>query len=201
MKEADEPTRRGDSRRTDSVSSRREEDEPTRRVDSIRTESVSSRREGEEPTRRAISITFMTQKGTLYWRTYNELIRKQGEHISGQHVSGEGKHDTRAIIAAIQDIKRESGFYIFSGQKTDGAEQDVTMTAEEERADLPFWDHFGLDSLKALLPGSLQELLCEQAIPVVITLGLLQTSPKKGSCLMLSQDFSFDINEKEMFSL
>ena len=100
----------------------------------------------------------MTQKGTLYRRTYNELIRKQGEHISGQHVSGEGKHDTRAIIAAIQDTKRESGFYIFSGQKTDGAEQDVTMTAEEERADLPFWDHFGLDSLKALLPGSLQEL-------------------------------------------
>merc|ERR1711962_1550184 len=192
MKEADEPTRRGDSRRTDSVSPRREGDKPTRRVDSIRTESASSRREGEEPTRRvdsrrkgdeltrrAISITFMTQKGTLYRRTYNELIRKQGEHISGQHVSGEGKHDTRAIIAAIQDIKRESGFYIFSGQKTDGAEQDVTMTAEEERADLPFWDHFGLDSLKALLPGSLQELLCEQAIPVVITLGLLQTSPKK----------------------
>ena len=104
----------------------------------------------------------MTQKGTLYRRTYNELIRKQGEHISGQHVSGEGKHDTLAIIAAIQDTKRESEAYIFSGQKTDGAQQDVTLTepniTEEERADLPFWDHFGLDSLKALLPGSLQEL-------------------------------------------
>ena len=104
----------------------------------------------------------MTQKGTLYRRTYNELIRKQGENINGQHVSGEGKHDTLAIIAAIQDPKRESEAYIFSGQKTDGAKQDVTMTElntpEEERADLPFWDNFGLDSLKALIPESLQEL-------------------------------------------
>ena len=104
----------------------------------------------------------MTQKGTLHRRAHNELIREQGEHIGGQHVSGEGKHDTLAIIAAIQDTKRESEAYIFSGQKTDGAEQDVTLTelntAEEERADLPFWDHFGLDSLKALIPESLQEL-------------------------------------------
>ena len=105
----------------------------------------------------------MTQKGTLHnRRAHNELIRKQGEHILGQHVLGEGKLDPLAIIAAIQDTMRELEAYIFSGQKTDGAKQDVTMTElntpEEERADLPFWDHFGLDSLKALIPGSLQEL-------------------------------------------
>jgi len=116
----------------------------------------------------------MTQKGTLHRRAPNELIRKQGEHISGQH-------DTMAISTAVQDTKRE--VFIFSGQKTDGAEQDVTLTelntAEEERADLPFWCYFGLDSMKKLVPVSLQQLLCEQAIPFVIALGLLQTSPKK----------------------
>merc|ERR1719192_363574 len=115
-REGDEPTRRVDSRRTESVSSRREGDESTRRVDFRRTESASSRREGNEPSRgidsrrtecassrregeEPISITFMTQKGTLQRRAHNELIRKQGEHIRGKHVSGEGKHDTRAIIA------------------------------------------------------------------------------------------------------
>jgi len=118
----------------------------------------------------------MTQKGTLHRRASNELIRKQGEHISGQH-------DKMAISTAVQDTKRESEVFIFSGQKTYGAEQDVTLTelntAEEERANLPFWGYFGLDSMKKLIPGSLQHLLCEQAIPFVITLGLLQTSPKK----------------------
>merc|ERR1712107_276941 len=109
--------------------------------------------------------------------------RKQVEHIRGQHVSGEGEHDPLAIIEVIQDTKRESEAYIFSGQKMDGAEQGVILTElntpEEERADLSFLDHFGLSSLKALIPQSLQELLCEQAIPLVFTLGLLQTSRKK----------------------
>merc|ERR1719204_1500237 len=54
-REGNEPTRKIDSRRRESVSSRREGDEPTRRVDSGRTESVSSRREGDEPTRRVDS--------------------------------------------------------------------------------------------------------------------------------------------------
>merc|ERR1712107_326307 len=123
-RERDESTRRVDSRRIEFASSRREGDEPTRRVDSRRTESVSSRREGEEQ----ISITFITQKGTIHRRAHNELIRKQVEHIRGQHVSGEGKHDPQAINEAIQDTKRESEAYIFSGQKMDGAEQDVTFT-------------------------------------------------------------------------
>ena len=94
----------------------------------------------------------MAQKGTLHRRASNELIRKQGEHINGQH-------DTMAISTAVQDTKRESEVFIFSGQKTDGAEQGVTLTelntAEEERADLPY---FGLDSMKKLIPGSLQPL-------------------------------------------
>merc|ERR1712107_313559 len=102
-REGNEPSRRIYSRRIEFASSRREGDEPSRRVDSRRTESVSSRREGEEQ----ISITFITQKGTIHRRAHNELIRKQVEHIRGQHVSGEGKHDPQAINEAIQDTKRE----------------------------------------------------------------------------------------------
>merc|ERR1712037_768759 len=202
-------TRRIDSRRKESVSSRREEDEATRSVDSRRRESVSPRREENEATRRVDS---RRRESVSPRREEDEAIRRvdtrRKEHVSSRRKEAvpsrreeedatrrvdtrrevvESELGTWTIRRAIQNKKQQPETNLFNEKETDGAVKERSETKivlkliEKTQENLSCWNMFGLKSLKEIIPGTIQELFIEQAIPMVVTLGLIQRTQRKAA--------------------
>merc|ERR1712210_303240 len=179
-REENEATRRVDSRRRESVLPRREENEATRRVDSRRRESVSPRREEDEAIRRV----YTRRKEAVPSRREEEDATRK---VDTRREVVESELGTWTIRRAIQNKKQQPETTLFNEKETDGAVKERSETKivlkliEKTQENLSCWNMFGLKSLKEIIPGTIQELFIEQAIPMVVTLGLIQRTQRKAA--------------------
>merc|ERR1712130_118371 len=176
-REKDDATRRVDSRRREAVSPRREEDEATRRIDSSRREAVSSRREEDQATRRVDSRRREASSRTRSGEDEATIT------IDTRRGVVESELDTWTMRGAIQNKKQQPETNFVNEEETDGAVKErsklVLKFNEMTEEDLSCWNMLEIKSLNKIIPRSIQELLIEQAMPMVITLGLIRGSQRK----------------------
>merc|ERR1712192_91142 len=180
-REDDEPVRRIDSRRKEAGPNKREDDEPVRRMDSRRKEAGPNKREDDEPVRRIDS----RRRGVVSSRRGEDWVsRRLGEKRRELVLS---QLDRLTWGEAIQDKKQLPETNIFNEQETDGAVKELSDTKlvlkfnEKTTDDISCWTMIGLKSLKKIIPGTIQDMFLEQAIPMVLTLGLIQKSQRKAA--------------------
>merc|ERR1712130_470370 len=176
-REEDEAKRRVDSRRREALSSRREEDEATRRVDSRRREAVSSRRVEDGATKRVDSRRREASSRTRSGEDEATIT------IDTRRGVVESELDTWTMRGAIQNKKQQPETNFVNEEETDGAVKErsklVLKFNEMTEEDLSCWNMLEIKSLNKIIPRSIQELLIEQAMPMVITLGLIRGSQRK----------------------